>query len=422
MEPPSSYLPDVIIIAFAIVAVAVLSASESAFIAVNKIRIRSLIEKGDPRAASVQKILDQHDKLFSVVILSGNLFTILATSMGTAMMIRMLGPEMGIIAATVILTFLTVIFGELAPKTFAVTHSEKLSLFLARPMKFYIKLVSPLVWIFNVSGKLVLRLLGVKDLPRSPYVTEDEIRTMINIGGEEGTIQADEQKLLHRVFEFGDAEVSDVMVPRTEMIAVPMDSMVPDVLKLVSEKGYSRYPVIKDSIDNVQGMLYIKDIMMTMAQTSVENLTVGHFMRDAYFIPENKMVTKLLDDMRKRNFHVAVVVDEYGGTAGLVTLEDIMEEIVGGLQDEFEVMDAEKDVEIIDERTFIVTGQTEIDELNELAGLDIKSDDFNTVGGYVFGLFGRLPKVGEQVRTKYSKFLIMELEERKITRIKVTKL
>lgn len=422
MEPPSSYLLDVIIIAFAIVAVAVLSASESAFIAVNKIRIRSLIEKGDARAASVQRILDQHDKLFSVVILSGNLFTILATSMGTVMMIKMLGPEMGIVAATVVLTFLTVIFGELAPKTFAVTHSEKLSLFLARPMKLYIKIVSPLVWIFNVSAKLILRLLGVKDLPRSPYVTEDEIKTMINIGGEEGTIHADEQKLLHRVFEFGDTEVSEVMVPRTEMISVSIDSTVPDVMKLVSEKGYSRYPVVKDSIDNIQGMLYIKDIMMTMAQTSVENLTAGHFMRDAYFIPENKMATKLLDDMRKRNFHVAVVVDEYGGTAGLVTLEDIMEEIVGGLQDEFEVMDAEKDVEIIDERTFIVTGQTEIDELNELAGLSLASDDFNTVGGYVFGLFGRLPKVGEQVRTKYAKFLIMELEERKITRIKVTKL
>lgn len=422
MEPPSSYLPDVIIIAFAIIAVAVLSASESAFIAVNKIRIRSLIEKGDPRAASVQSILDQHDKLFSVVILSGNLFTILATSMGTAMMIKMLGPEMGIVAATVMLTFLTVIFGELAPKTFAVMHSEKLSLFLARPMKLYIKIISPLVWIFNVSGKLILRIFGVKEMPRSPYVTEDEIRTMINIGGEEGTIHQDEKELLHRVFEFGDAEVSDVMVPRTEMISVSLESSVADVLKLVSEKGYSRYPVVKDSMDNVQGMLYIKDIMMTMAQTNVENLTVGHFMRDAYFIPENKMVTKLLDDMRKRNFHVAVVVDEYGGTAGLVTLEDIMEEIVGGLQDEFEVMDAEKDVEIIDERTFIVTGQTEIDELNELAGLDIKTDDFNTVGGYVFGLFGRLPKIGEQVRTKYAKFLIMEMEERKITRLKVTKL
>jgi putative hemolysin len=422
MEPPSTILIDAAIIAASLMAVAVLSGAESSFISVNKIRIRSLIDKGDKRAMAVQKILDEHDRLFSVVILSGNLFTILATSIGTALFIRLLGAEVGIVVATIMMTFLTVVFGELTPKTFAVTHSEKVSLFLARPMQLYMKLISPLIWIFHQSATVILKMLGVKERPSAPYVTEDEIKTMIDIGEEEGAIEAEEKDLLHRVFEFGDTEVSEAMVPRTETVAVDYDTSVNEVLELVSEKGYSRYPVMKENIDNIQGMLYVKDILITMSQTDVTNLSAGNFMRDAYFVPENKMVTKLLDDMQKNKIHIAVVMDEYGGTAGIITLEDIMEQIVGGLQDEFEEIEAEQDIEIIDESTFVVSGQTDLDEINELVGVHLKDEDFNTIGGYVFGLFGRLPKVGEKVRTHDMKFLIMDMDGRKISRIKVTKL
>jgi putative hemolysin len=422
MEPPSSFLVDILVIAFSILAVALLSSSESSFIAVNKIRIRSLLDKGDRRAVAVQNILDQHDRLFSVVILSGNLFTVLATSMGTALTMSLLGPDLGIIVATAMMTFLTVVFGELAPKTFAVTHSEKVALFLARPLQVYIKLVSPLIWVFHASAGVILKLFGVKEKPEAAYVTEDEIKAMITIGEEEGAIEEEEKKLLHRIFEFGDTEVSEAMVPRTELVAISEDATVADAMKLVSENGFSRYPVIRENIDNIQGVLYIKDLLITMAQTDITNLSISNFMREAYYVPENKMVTQLLDEMRKQKFHIAVVVDEYGGTAGLVTLENIMEEIVGGLQDEFEVIKAEKDVEVIDEKTFVVAGQTPLDEISELIGVEVKSEDFNTIGGYVFGLFGRLPKVGEQVRTHALRFLVMEVEERKIAKVKITKL
>ncbi len=422
MEPPSSFLVDILIIAFSILAVALLSSSESSFIAVNKIRIRSLLDKGDRRAVAVQNILDQHDRLFSVVILSGNLFTVLATSIGTALAMSLLGPDLGIIVATAMMTFLTVVFGELAPKTFAVTHSEKVALFLARPLQVYIKLVSPLIWVFQASASVILKLFGVKEKPETAYVTEDEIKAMITIGEEEGAIEEEEKKLLHRIFEFGDTEVSEAMVPRTELVAISEDATAADAMKLVSENGFSRYPVIRENIDNIQGVLYIKDLLITMAQTDITNLSISNFMREAYYVPENKMVTQLLDEMRKQKFHIAVVVDEYGGTAGLVTLENIMEEIVGGLQDEFEVIKAEKDVEVIDEKTFVVAGQTPVDEISELIGVELKSEDFNTLGGYVFGLFGRLPKVGEQVRTHALRFLVMEVEERKIAKVKITKL
>ncbi len=422
MEPPSFLLIDSAIIAACILIVAVLSAAESSFISVNKIRIRSLVDKGDKRATAVQKILDNHDRLFSAVILSGNLFTVLATSLGTAMMIRLLGPELGIVAATMLLTFLTVVFGELTPKTFAVTHSERLSLFLARPVAFYIRLISPLIWVFHQASTLILKSLGVKDRPSAPYVTEEEIKAMINIGEEEGEIEEEEKEMLHRVFEFGDTEVSEAMVPRTEMIAINADQSVLDAMKLVAEKGYSRYPVIKDSIDDIQGVLYIKDLLITMSQTEIDTLSVGNFMRDAFYVPENKMVSELLDDMRKSKVHIAVVMDEYGGTAGLVTLEDIMEEIVGALQDEFESIEAEKEVEIIDDKTAIVSGSTPLDELEPVLGQNIESEDFNTVGGYVFGLFGRLPKVGEQAVTKGYRFVVMEMDEKKVAKVKITKL
>ena len=420
MEPHSIF--SIIIIALSIVFIAILASAESSFIAVNKIRIRSLMEKGDIRAKAVQKLLDEHDKLFSAVILSGNLFTILATSIGTVLALRYFGED-GIIIATIIMTFLTVVFGELAPKTFAVTYSEKVSLLLARPVAFYIRLISPLVWIFKVTSNLIIRMLGGKKKSVSPFVTEEEIKTMINIGEEEGTLEEEEKQMLHKVFEFGDKVVTEAMVPRTEIVSIPDDSTVGDALKLVLEEGYSRYPVVKENIDSVTGILYVKDIVKQMAQGKIENYTpITEIVREAYYIPENKMVTELLDEMQKNKFQIAIVMDEYGGTAGLITLEDIMEEIVGGLQDEFEAMEGEKEVEIIDERTSIVAGQTGLDEINELVGSELVSEDFHTIGGFVFGLFRRLPKVGEQVRYHNLRFLILEMEDRKISKVKITRL
>jgi CBS domain containing-hemolysin-like protein len=286
----------------------------------------------------------------------------------------------------------------------------------------YIKLISPLIWVFHASSMFILKFFGVKERPASPYVTEEEIKAMINIGEEEGEIEEEEKEMLHRVFEFGDTEVEEAMVPRTEMVTIGEDASVEDAMNLVAEKGYSRYPVVGESIDDVKGILYIKDVLITMSQTEVDGLPVRNMMRDAFYVPVNKMVSALLDDMRRSKVHIAVVMDEYGGTAGLVTMEDIMEEIVGALQDEFESIVAEKDVELIDDRTAIVPGATPLDEMDSILGKNIESEDFNTLGGYVFGLFGRLPRVGEQARTQEFRFVVMEMDGRKVAKVKVTKL
>ena len=414
---------SILIIVICILMVAILSSSEVAFISLNRIRLRHLIEKGNEKAKIAQRIRDQHDKLFSAVILSGNLFTVLATSIGTAVAITLLGEDIGVVVATVVMTILTVVFGELAPKTFAVTHAEKISLTLARPIELYMKAVSPVVFIFNKLSNSIIRLFGgeIKSAPQ--LITEEEMKAMIKLGEEEGAIEKEEKEMLHNVFAFGDKKVTEAMVPRTEIIAISEDAVVADVLKLVAKEGYSKYPVIRENVDNIIGVLYVKDIVRRMADEEIPPETpIKKFIRDAYYIPESKMVTALLDDMQKNKFQIAIVVDEHGGTAGLITLEDIMEEIVGGLQDEFEAIEAEKEVEIVDERTFVVSGSTGIDEINELVGVNLESDEFHTIGGFLFGLFGHLPKVGEQLRYHDLRFLILEMDGRKIEKIKITKL
>ena len=420
MEPGTiSFL----IIILCLIFIALLSSSEVAFIAFNRIRIRHLIEKGSSSAETAQKIRDQHDRLFSAVILSGNLFTVLATSVGTALALKFFGEEYGIIISTIIMTFLTVIFGELAPKTFAVTHAEKVALFMAKPMEMYIKLISPLAWIFNKLSSLIIRFFGGEIKPTPQFLTEEEMKAMISIGEEEGTLEKEEKEMLHKVFEFGDKKVSEAMVPRTEIVAVSEDAVVADVLEFLTTNGYSRYPVIKDTVDNIVGLLYVKDILIKMEKEEVTRTTpIKNIVRDAYYIPESKMVTELLDEMQKNKFQVAIIVDEHGGTAGLITLEDIMEEIVGGLQDEFEAIEAEKEVEIVDESTLVVSGFTGIDEVNELVGVELKSGEFNTIGGLLFGLFGHLPKVGEQLKYHGLRFLILDMDGKKIDKVKITKL
>ncbi len=413
-------LMGIIAIIVCILIVAFLSSSEASLISVNRIRIRNLAEKKNKRARLVQSILSEHERLFGTILLTENFFIILATSIGTAILLNILGKD-GWWIASLIMTVLVVLLGEITPKTIAVSHAERFALFVAYPIRFLIKVTHPVVWFFTRLPGWILKTMGAKS-PSSPFITEDDIRAMIDLGEESGTLQEEEKEMLHKVFEFGDTVASESMVPRTEIVAIHDEATVGEALQLVKEKGYSRYPVIHEKMDNVVGILYIKDILIKMSEGRVDsNTPIRDFVRDAYFIPENKKISELLAEMQKRKFQIAIVMDEYGGTAGLITLEDLMEEIVGSLQDEFEKIQAEKDVEVIDERTFIVSGTTPLDEVSELVDVKLESEDFHTIGGYVFGLFGRLPKEGEQIRYHNLRFLVMQMDGKKIAKIKITK-
>ena len=306
------------------------------------------------------------------------------------------------------------------PKGLAARNPDSLALVVAGPMRLMMRLLSPAARLLAAIADLFAGP-GPQGMSCTAVVTEEDIKAMINLGEEGGSLKEEEKELLHKVFEFGDTLASEAMRPRTEIVSIPSHSTLQDVLGLVSEFGYSRYPVIEDTIDTVIGILYVKDILVAMSAGEVKREDgVQRFIRPAYFIPENKRVSELLAEMQRERFQIAIVIDEYGGTAGLVTLEDLIEEIVGSIHDELET--AERDVEIVDEKNFVVSGQSALDEVNELLDASLQSNDFNTLGGFVFGLFGRMPKVGEQLKYKNLKLEVLELEGRKINKVKITKL
>ena len=283
------------------------------------------------------------------------------------------------------------------------------------------KLVSPVSRMVAATADLFSGPAATRGLSCTAVVTEEDIKAMINLGEEEGALKEEEKELLHKVFEFGDTLASEAMRPRTEIVSIPAAAVIKDVLALVSEFGFSRYPVIEQTVDTVIGILYVKDILIAMSAGDVKrDAPIQPFIRQAYFIPENKKVSELLAEMQRDKFQIAIVIDEFGGTAGLVTLEDLIEKIVGSIHDELESVD--KDVEIVDEKNVMVSGQAEIDEVNELLDTSLQTKDFNTIGGFVFGLFGRMPRAGEQIRYRDLKFEVLELDGRKIDKIKITKL
>ncbi len=409
-----------IIIAICVMCVAFFSSSEASLISVSRLKIRSLAEKGNKRAMAVQRLRDEHHRLFGTILLTENFFIIVASSLGATLAIRLFPDvEWITLGASIVMTILIVMFGEIAPKTFAATHATRVSLMVAKVMEFIIWLTHPVVWLFTSVTNGIIRLVS-HGKEATPFVTEDEIKAMISIGEEEGALNLEEKAMLHKVFEFGDTLAVEAMQPRTEIISIGKDATVADALALVSQHGHTRFPVIEDTVDNIVGILNTKDLMVAMSRGEIDQYnTITRLVRPPYFIPETKLVRQLLTEMQEQKLHMVIVIDEYGGTAGLVTLEDLMEEIVGSIQDEYDK--EERDVHIVDEKTFVVSGSAELDEVADELGIRIESEDFNTVGGFVFGLFGRMPRAGETLKYRDLKFEVLEMEGRRIERLKITK-
>jgi putative hemolysin len=395
--------------------------AETAIVFANKAHIRALAEAGNARAKSVTGLLEERDRLHSTLLLAENFFIVLAAASGTVLSMDLFaGTALSVVVSALVSTVFVVLISKLLPKGLAAKNPDRLALLVAGPVRFVMKLLSPAARFLGGTADLFAGP-GPQGMSCTAVVTEEDIKAMINLGEEGGSLKEEEKELLHKVFEFGDTLTSEAMRPRTEIVSIPATAQLQDVFSLVSEFSYSRYPVIEDTIDSVIGILYIKDILVAMSAGEVKREdSIQRFIRPAYFIPENKRVSELLSEMQRERFQIAIVIDEYGGTSGLVTLEDLIEEIVGSIHDELET--EEKDVEIVDEKNFVVSGQSPLDEVNELLDSNLQSNDFNTLGGFVFGLFGRMPKVGEQLRYKNLKLEVLELEGRKINKIKIMKL
>jgi putative hemolysin len=397
------------------------AAAETAIVFSNKAHIRELSESGDKRAGTVILLMHERDRLHSTLLLAENFFIVLTAVLGMVISVNLIPRIPLAMAVTVpVVTLAIVFFAKLAPKGIACRNPDRFALFVSTPLQLVMRFLSPLSRSLAAMADLIAGA-GPQGMSCTAVVTEEDIKALINLGEERGSLKEEEKELLHKVFEFGDTLASEAMRPRTEIVSVPSSVTLQEVLTLVSEFGYSRYPVIEDTVDTVIGILYIKDILVAMASGEVKREDgIQRFIRPAYFIPENKRVSELLSEMQRDRFQITIVIDEYGGTAGLVTLEDLIEEIVGSIHDELEAGD--KDVQIVDEKNFVVSGQSALDEVNEMLDTNLQSTDFNTLGGFVFGLFGRMPKVGEQLRYRDLKLEVLELEGRKISKVKISKL
>ena len=398
------------------------AASETAMLFANKARLHQLAEEGNARADAALGLALERNRLHSSLLLVENFFLVLAVVQSTVIALHLFGDALTAIAITsVAMSIVVVLFAKLAPKGLAARDPDRLALAVARPMRFLLKLISPVSRVVTAAADLFAGPASPKGLSCTAVVTEEDIKAMINLGEEEGALKEEEKELLHKVFEFGDTLASEAMRPRKEIISMPAAATIKDALALVSEFGYSRYPVIENTVDTVIGILYVKDILIAMSAGDMKSDDpIQRYIRPANFIPENKRVSELLAEMQRDKFQIAIVIDEFGGTAGLVTLEDLIEEIVGSIHDELDA--EEKEAEIVDEKNVMVSGQSEIDEVNELLDTHLQTKDFNTIGGFVFGLFGRMPRVGEQLKYKDLKFEILEMDGRKIDKIKITKL
>ncbi len=395
------------------------SSSETAFISLQRIRVQRLVDTKVRGAKMVSRMVEKPEKLLPTILLGNNFVNTAATALATALAIKF-WPEQGVLIATIAVTIILLIFGETTPKTIATRHAEGLALFFARPIAALSWLLTPFVVVLSWIASGFSKMLGGAPVSRS-LASEEEIRTMISMGHKEGTVEEEEAEMLHKVFEFGNRPVREVMIPRTEVVWVTRSTKLADFLRLYAQTPLSRFPVYADNIDNVVGILAVKDILMAQAKGTLnEESTIDDLIRPAYFAPETKRVSELFAEMRDKNFRMTVIIDEFGGTAGIVSLSGLMEEIVGPVGDELAAI--EKDYETINEYTFQVDGGMRVEEANDEMKLNIpEGDDYETVAGFILDLLGHIPKQGEQLKYKNFKIVITEMRGMKIENIRLIK-
>lgn len=398
-----------------IVVAAVLAAAETFITRVSKVRAYRLREEGKRGAASLVKIVESPPPYLNVVLLLMLAVHLAGTTVAAVIAVRVIG-DLGEVTATVLMTFLLFVFAEVAPKTYAVTQTDRVALRLAPATVALTRLIGPLT-----TGliKLANVVTPGKGLPEGPFATEAEIKAMAAVASDEKEIEEEEKELIHSIFEFGDTIVREVMVPRPDIVAIEDDKALRDVQELVLQHGYSRLPVYKEDLDDVIGFAYAKDVLKALHQGKAD-IWLNEVVRPPHFVPESKKVAELLKQMQKNKFHIAMVTDEYGSVSGLVTLEDILEELVGEITDEYDV--EEPNIEPVNDDTYRVNGRLPIDELEELLDVELPHEEWDTVGGLMMGVIGDIPTQGQDVDFQGLNFKAEKVQGRRIAKILITRM
>lgn len=369
------------------------SASEAALIAVSRLRARTMMERGLKRAKDVLALTEDRNRVLSSVLIANTIVLLAADSLATYLAIVMAIPAAAVVS-TIVMAVVILLFGEIIPKTLVTADNERWALRLAPIMRFVSLALTPIVWSFLFFADMVVKPLGIKH-PHQ-FVTEEDIRTLINVGAEQRVIEEEEREMIHSVIEFGDTIVREVMTPRPEMVAVSIDDSPRRALDVVIAEGYSKLPVYQESKDDIIGVVHDRELLIALANGTLSNSSLRMLMRPVSHVPETKKIAELLREMQRDKFSLSIVVDEYGGTAGLVTMEDLLEEIVGEIRDEHDV-DEQEPIRIVSESEAVIDARTNIEDVNAKIGTHLPTEDFETIGGYTVGLFGRLPSEGEEV-------------------------
>ena len=372
-----------------------------------------MADEGDKRAKKVLEITDDSGKMLSAILIGNNIVNLSSASLATTLATRIFG-NAGAGIATGILTVLVLIFGEISPKTFATIHADKISLAYAGVISGLMKLLTPAIFVINKLALGFLILLRVDASGAQNTMTEDELRTIVDVSHEEGVIETEEREMINNVFDFGDAQAKEVMVPRIDMTFADINSTYYELLEIFREDKFTRLPVYEDTTDNVVGIINMKDLLL---YEDKEHFSIRNIMRKPYYTYEHKNTAELLLEMRKSSINIAIVLDEYGVTAGLITLEDLLEEIVGEIRDEYDI-DEEDHIQKVSELEYMVQGSTNLNDLRDMLNLELVSEDYDSIGGYLIGLLDHLPTAGESITTPEGVyFRVEDMEKNRIHKI-----
>ena len=411
------------------------AATEIAFVSLNDAKIDMQAKDGNKKAKKIKKMLENPSKFLATIQIGITFAGFLSSAFASETFASKLAPVLNgwipglsldawntisIVLITFILSYFTLIFGELVPKRLAMKYYEKIAFGTVGAVRFISIITAPFVKLLTVSTNIVSKVFGVGE-KNEETVTEEEIRMMVDVGEEKGTIDEKEKEMINNVFEFDDRVVSEIMIPRTKIYALDMNLSIAQVIEEITDDPdfrYSRIPIYDETIDDIQGIVYIKDILLS---TKNKNVKIKNLVKEAYFVPETKQINELFDELRKNRKQIAIVVDEYGGTAGIVTMEDILEEIVGEIYDEYDIV--QKKYEQLDDTTFRLSGSLSIADVEKILDVEIEEGDYDTLSGYLIEILGRIPAENERptVETKYVTYKVEKVKDLMITKVKATK-
>ncbi|MDF2548159.1 MAG: hemolysin [Anaerosolibacter sp.] len=400
---------------------ALFSSAETAITSLNIIKIRQAEGKGAGNAAVLERLFRNSPKIIATILIGNNIVNIGATAIATELTYKFFQGKNVTALVTTVMTLAILIFGEITPKTFSASNPEKVALRLGRPVEILSFLLYPVLKILNVLTNIIIRLMGGNVAEVKSLVSEEEIMTLVDVGEEAGIIESQERKMINSIFEIGDIEASEVMIPRIDMIYLDEEATIEEALNIAIDYGYSRIPVIKDTVDNVTGILYAKDLLASLRKMDEQSqiIDIRTFIRPAYYVPESKKVNELLKEMQKEKVHISIVLDEYGGTLGLVTIEDILEEIVGDILDEY---DAEIDlIEHLSENSLIVNAKASVEEINEVLRVELPEDEYDSIGGFVFNALGRIPVKDDTIELEDITIKVLSVHNRRIKQLEIIK-